>query len=75
MRRKATILQCDICGRTDTVEYDNSPDEGWQELYIADPGVVHSVIPQPQDLCPDCANRLKHFIVQLQIYKKGSDTL
>lgn len=68
MRRKATILTCDICGETNIIALD---DDGqvqhtdWKELHLGDPGSLYNC-PKPNDICPVCANKVMTFIDKLK---------
>ena len=68
MRRKATILTCDICGVTETISFDNDGRlqcKDWKELYLGDPGSLYNC-PQPNDICPACAKTIIKFIARLK---------
>lgn len=68
MRRKATILTCDICGAADTIAFNDDgqiKSKDWKELYLGDPGTLCNY-PNANDICPACANKVMKFIAQLK---------
>lgn len=68
MRRKATMLTCDICGAADTITFNDDgriQSKGWKELYLGDPGYLYNC-PQANDICPACANKVMKLIARLK---------